>query len=161
MNTVHVYFLCFNLDDLDGEAEEEHGGETKAIWSTYVALSCLGNPALPCAQGKEQVLSWTQEREERQNREGRRRGAALTDPQSPETMTDCNHRLSQPTLPTHTADTPINVTRALFSTHLLKSSGKHARTAAQCSASSSWVHGRVMFVWNIFIPPWLHHSAII
>ena len=57
-------------------------------------LQLLRNPCPAlCLHRKEQVLSWTQEREERQNGEGRRRGAALTDPQSPETATDWNHRL--------------------------------------------------------------------
>lgn len=57
-------------------------------------LQLLRNPCPAlCLYCKEQVLSWTQEREERQNAEGRRRGAALTDPQSLETVTDWNHRL--------------------------------------------------------------------
>lgn len=90
----------------------------------------LRNPALP----KEQVLSWTQEREERQNREGRRRGAAaLVHPQSPEIVTDWNHRvrdkpLTQQTHPKHWC------TLSVFSPlHLFKSAGKHAHTRC-CSA---------------------------
>lgn len=43
------------------------------ILSTSLAFSCLGNPALPCTSHEEQVLRWTQERKERQERGRKKR----------------------------------------------------------------------------------------
>lgn len=110
----------------------------------------------------EQVFSWTQEREERQKREGRRRGAALTDPQSLETVTDWNHRLLSETSHSHRRHTQHTDAHFLFPSitlpSLFKSTGKHAHAMAQCIIPAECMG--VMFVWNIFIPLWLHHSVI-
>lgn len=137
-------------------------------WTTRIAFSCLDTPALPCAYCKEQVLSWTQETEERQKREGRRRVAALTDPQSLETMTDWNHRLSL-WWATQTVDTPKNSdAHFLFPAsvtlpHLFKSTGKHAHmivrqciTPAECSAWGLCLFGTSLSL-SGSIALWLHN----
>lgn len=80
--------LCCSLEwntDTETNQDKERGRQTKTTSTTSIASSCLGTPALPCAYCKEQVLSWTlerekgEEREERQNREHSRGGEALTD----------------------------------------------------------------------------------
>lgn len=137
LGTNRKYFWIYCISVLSVEMiEEERGRETKSTWTTRVAFSCLGTPALPCAYCMEQVLSWTQEREERQKWEGRRREAALTDPKSHETMTDWNHRLwneplTQQTHPKHWCTLCVSPTESLFLI-LFKSAGKHPQTMAQC-----------------------------
>lgn len=97
----------------------------------------LRNPALP----KEQVLSWTQEREERQNREGRRRGAAaLVDPQSPEIVTAWNHRVRDKPLTQQTHPKTLMHTFFFFSSSFVQKRGQ-ARTHVAAVHYSSWVQG--------------------
>lgn len=113
-----------------------------------IAPSCLGTPALPCAYCREQVLSWTQEREER---------AALTDPQSPETVTDWNHRVWDDPLAQQTHPERWRAPSAFPSLFFICSKPQentHAqqRITAECM--------RFMFIRNIFIPLWLYRSVI-
>lgn len=136
---------------------EERGRETKTTWTTRVAFSCLGTPALPCAYCMEQVLSWTQEREERQKWEGRRRGAALTDPKSHETATDWNHRLSHSR---HTQNTDVPPP-----SHSSSFAQERRQTPTNDGAVhySSWVQERCLFGTSLSlagsITQWLHNVS--
>ena len=144
--------------------QKSEGDKQRLCEATRVASSCLETPALPCAYCKEQVSSWTQEREERQSGEGRRRGAALTDPLSLETTTDWSHRLWDDLLTQHThpknwlslspsvTPPPPICSQANMHTRTHTYIIVQSFTPAECMG--------VMFVWNIFIPLWLHHSVI-
>lgn len=139
--------------------EEDWGRETKTIWSTCVAFSCLETPALYILQGAGVELD-SGEGGETENRGEEKRSST----HRPKVPWDSD-RLEPQTLrrATRTLDTPKNPnTHYLFSSitrpHLFKNTGKRTYdVVVQCTPAECM---GVMFVWNIFIPLWLHHSVL-
>lgn len=157
---------CALVSGVARRAQGERGRETKPIWHYSRWLQLLRNPCpalrLYC---KEQVLSWTQEREERQKGEGRRRGAALTDPLSPETATDWNHRLwddplARQTHPKHWRTLSVSFSPRHSSTFCSKAqAGMHMRWCSALLQLSAW--GLCLFGTSLSlsgsIAEWLHN----
>lgn len=120
-------------------SRKREGEKQRLHESTRIASSCLGTPVLPCAYCKEQVLSWTQEREERSSTH-----SPLRQWQTGTTDSETTHSHSR-----HTQNSDEHLLLPCHSSSFVLKHGEtriYNGTVHYCS----WVHGGYVYLEHLY-----------